>query len=82
MLSRTSKEDPEDPIISAALFFTGIILLSYRTYDWGMLPLLGLLFSFCGILNAIVVLKTESIYPSIIFHMVMNIGMVLNGWIV
>ncbi|MGD6957411.1 CPBP family glutamic-type intramembrane protease [Rossellomorea aquimaris] len=37
--------------------------------------------NFGGLFYAIVVLKTESIYPSIAFHMVMNLGMVLNGWI-
>lgn len=47
----------------------------------GIPLLLSLLFSFGGIFYAIVVLKTDSIYPSIAFHMVMNVGMVLNGWI-
>ncbi|WRP07215.1 CPBP family intramembrane glutamic endopeptidase [Rossellomorea aquimaris] len=47
----------------------------------GIPLLLSLLFSFGGLFYAIVVLKTESIYPSIAFHMVMNFGMVLNGWI-
>jgi uncharacterized protein len=42
----------------------------------------SLLFSFGGLFYAIVVLKTDSIFPSISFHMVMNMGMVLNGWIV
>jgi len=41
-----------------------------------------LLFSFGGLFYAIVVLKTNSIYPSILFHMVINLGMVLNGWII
>ena len=47
----------------------------------GIPLLLSLLFSFGGLFYAIVVLKTESIYPSIVFHMVMNVGMVLNGWV-
>jgi uncharacterized protein len=47
----------------------------------GIPLLLSLLFSFGGIFYAIVVLKTDCIYPSIAFHMVMNVGMVLNGWI-
>jgi uncharacterized protein len=46
------------------------------------IPLLpSLLFSFGGLFYSIVVLKTDSIYPSIAFHMVINMGMVLNGWI-
>jgi uncharacterized protein len=48
----------------------------------GIPVLLSLLFSFGGLFYAIVVLKTDSIYPSIALHMVMNVGMVLNGWIV
>ncbi|RBP06195.1 CPBP family intramembrane glutamic endopeptidase [Rossellomorea aquimaris] len=47
----------------------------------GIPVLLSLLFSFGGLFYSIVVLKTDSIYPSIVFHMVMNMGMVLNGWI-
>ncbi|OXS64454.1 hypothetical protein B0G93_101352 [Bacillus sp. V-88] len=47
----------------------------------GIPLLLSLLFSFGGLFYSIVVLKTDSIYPSICFHMVMNMGMVLNGWI-
>jgi uncharacterized protein len=47
----------------------------------GIPLLLSLLFSFGGLFYSIVVLKTDSIYPSIAFHMVMNMGMVLNGWI-
>jgi uncharacterized protein len=39
------------------------------------------LFSFGGLFYAIVVLKTNSIYPSIVFHIVINLGMVFNGWI-
>ncbi|WP_299741762.1 CPBP family intramembrane glutamic endopeptidase [Rossellomorea sp. y25] len=48
----------------------------------GIPVLLSLLFSFGGLFYAIVVLKTDSLYPSIAFHMVMNMGMVLNGWII
>ncbi|WP_200908463.1 CPBP family intramembrane glutamic endopeptidase [Rossellomorea vietnamensis] len=47
----------------------------------GIPLLLSLLFSFGGLFYSIVVLKTDSIYPSIAFHMVMNMGMVVNGWI-
>ncbi|MGM0852478.1 MAG: CPBP family intramembrane glutamic endopeptidase [Bacillota bacterium] len=48
----------------------------------GIPVLISLLFSFGGLFYAMVVLKTDSIYPSIVFHMVINVGMVLNGWIV
>lgn len=47
----------------------------------GIPLLLSLLFTFGGLFYAIVLLKTDSIYLSIAFHMVMNMGMVLNGWI-
>ncbi|PFG03527.1 CPBP family intramembrane glutamic endopeptidase [Bacillus sp. es.034] len=47
----------------------------------GIPLLLSLLFSFGGLFYSIVVLKTDSIYPSIAFHMVINMGMVLNEWI-
>ncbi|MBN8193256.1 CPBP family intramembrane metalloprotease [Bacillus sp. NTK074B] len=43
--------------------------------------LFSLLFSFGGLFYSFVVWKTDSIYPAIVFHMVMNMGMVLNGWI-
>ncbi|MBN3555792.1 CPBP family intramembrane metalloprotease [Fictibacillus nanhaiensis] len=43
--------------------------------------LMSLSFSFGGLFYALVVLKTKSIYPAILFHFVINIGMVLNGWI-
>lgn len=41
----------------------------------------SLLFSFGGLFYAIVVLKTHSIYPAIFLHFVINMGMVLSGWI-
>lgn len=41
----------------------------------------SLLFSIGGLFYAIVVMKTNSIYPSIIFHFVINVGMVLSGLI-
>jgi uncharacterized protein len=48
----------------------------------GIPVLLSILFSFGGLFYAIVVLKTKSIYPSIVFHMLINLGMVFNGWII
>ncbi|MEH7273264.1 CPBP family intramembrane glutamic endopeptidase [Neobacillus vireti] len=48
----------------------------------GIPLLISLLFSFGGLFYAIVVLKTNSIYPAIIFHIVINLGMVFNGWII
>ncbi len=42
---------------------------------------LSLLFSFAGLFYGLVVHKTGSIYPAIVFHFVLNIGMVLSGWI-
>lgn len=47
----------------------------------GIPILMSLSFSFGGLFYAFVVLKTKSIYPAILFHFVINIGMVLNGWI-
>ncbi|WP_377890220.1 CPBP family intramembrane glutamic endopeptidase [Alkalihalobacillus sp. R86527] len=48
----------------------------------GIPMLLSLLFSFGGLFYAIVVLKTNSIYPAIFFHIIINLGMVFNGWII
>ncbi|MEH7884203.1 CPBP family intramembrane glutamic endopeptidase [Bacillus sp. JJ1609] len=48
----------------------------------GIPVIVCLLFSFGGLFYAIVVLKTNSIYPSIVFHFVINLGMVFNGWII
>ncbi|MBZ5753606.1 CPBP family intramembrane glutamic endopeptidase [Metabacillus rhizolycopersici] len=48
----------------------------------GIPLIISLLFSFGGLFYAIVVLKTNSIYPSIVFHIVINLGMVFNGWII
>ncbi|WP_147533322.1 CPBP family intramembrane glutamic endopeptidase [Bacillus marasmi] len=41
----------------------------------------SLLFSIGGLFYAFVVMKTNSIYPAIIFHFVINVGMVLSGLI-
>jgi uncharacterized protein len=48
----------------------------------GIPVLLSIIFSFGGLFYAIVVLKTKSIYPSIVFHILINLGMVFNGWII
>ncbi|MBM7662892.1 membrane protease YdiL (CAAX protease family) [Bacillus mesophilus] len=42
---------------------------------------LSLLISVAGIIYAVITLKTNSIYPSIVFHIVVNIGMVYSGFI-
>lgn len=39
------------------------------------------LFSIGGLYYAWVVIKSNSIYPTICFHFVINVGMVWNGWI-
>jgi uncharacterized protein len=43
---------------------------------------LSLLISVAGVIYAIITLKTNSIYPSIVFHIVINIGMVYSGFII
>ena len=43
---------------------------------------LSLLISVAGVIYAIITLKTNSIYPSIIFHFIINIGMVYSGFII
>ena len=43
---------------------------------------LSLIISAAGIIYAIITLKTNSIYPSIVFHTVINIGMVDSGFII
>ncbi|WLR57757.1 CPBP family intramembrane metalloprotease [Mesobacillus subterraneus] len=47
----------------------------------GIPIIMSLLFSLGGIFYAVVVLKTNSIYPAILFHFIINLGMVANGWI-
>jgi len=47
----------------------------------GIPVIMSLLFSFGGLFYAFVVLKTKSIYPAIVFHFIINLGMVFNGWI-
>ena len=43
---------------------------------------LSLLISVAGLIYALITLKTNSIYPSIVFHIVINIGMVYSGLII
>ncbi|MGR3766279.1 CPBP family intramembrane glutamic endopeptidase [Rossellomorea sp. NS-SX7] len=43
---------------------------------------LSLLISAAGVIYAIITLKTNSIYPGIVLHTVINIGMVFNGFII
>nr|WP_239583652.1 CPBP family intramembrane glutamic endopeptidase [Metabacillus iocasae] len=47
----------------------------------GIPLVMSLLFSLGGLFYAVVVLKTNSIYPAIAFHLIINLGMVFNGWI-
>lgn len=48
----------------------------------GMPMIVSLSFSFAGLYYALLVLESRSIYPAIIHHYVINMGMVLSGWIV
>lgn len=43
---------------------------------------LSLLIAVTGVIYAIITLKTNSIYPGIIFHIVINMGMVFSGFII
>jgi uncharacterized protein len=43
---------------------------------------LSLLISLAGVIYALITLKTNSIYPGIVFHFVINIGMVFSGFII
>jgi uncharacterized protein len=42
---------------------------------------LSLLFSLAGVVYGVITWKTGSIYPAILFHFVVNVGMVLSGFI-
>ncbi|MFP8783165.1 CPBP family intramembrane glutamic endopeptidase [Planococcus plakortidis] len=48
----------------------------------GFPVLLSLVIALAGVIYAVITLKTNSIYPSIIFHFVINIGMVYSGLII
>lgn len=43
---------------------------------------LSLLISGAGIIYAVLTIKTNSLYPAIVFHLVINIGMVYSGFII
>ncbi|MGR9050662.1 CPBP family intramembrane glutamic endopeptidase [Halobacillus faecis] len=62
-------------IIITSLGF-GLIHLSI-----GFSLLMSLLFVGAGFYYAVLVWKTESLYPPIVFHWLWNMGMVSNGWI-
>jgi uncharacterized protein len=47
----------------------------------GMPMIVSLLFSLAGLYYVLLVLKSKSIYPAIIHHFFINMGMVLSGWI-
>jgi uncharacterized protein len=47
----------------------------------GIPVIMSLVFSLGGLFYSFVVIKTESIYPAIVFHFIINLGMVSNGWI-
>ncbi|WP_404427828.1 CPBP family intramembrane metalloprotease [Ureibacillus chungkukjangi] len=43
---------------------------------------LSLLIAVAGVFYALITLKTNSIYPSMVFHFVVNVGMVYSGFII
>ncbi|PYF02847.1 CPBP family intramembrane glutamic endopeptidase [Ureibacillus chungkukjangi] len=43
---------------------------------------LSLLIAVAGVIYAVITLKTNSIYPSMFFHFVVNVGMVYSGFII
>lgn len=77
------------PLFSSLLRQTSVsYALIVTSAGFGLLHLaigipvaISLLFSIAGLFYGIVVYKTNSIYPAILFHFVLNIGMVLSGWI-
>ncbi|MFC7372467.1 CPBP family intramembrane glutamic endopeptidase [Fictibacillus iocasae] len=74
----SSLRDNVSPLYAVCVTSIGFGLLHLSI---GMPLLTSLLFSFGGLFYAIVVLKTNSLYPAITFHIIINLGMVLNGWI-
>lgn len=63
-----------------SVIFTSIGFgLQHVSLGFSLLP--SILFSFGGIWFTIVNLRTNSIYPSLIWHMIINIAMVLSGLI-
>lgn len=77
------------PLFSSLLRHTSVsYALGVTSIGFGLLHLaigipltISLLFSAAGLFYGIIVYKTNSIYPAIIFHFLLNIGMVLSGWI-
>ena len=77
------------PLFSSLLRHTSVpYAFTVTSFGFGLLHLaigiplvISLLFSFAGSFYGLIVYKTNSIYPSILFHFVLNIGMVLSGWI-
>lgn len=68
---------------TSILYATIVTSIGFGLYHLAIgIPLMiCLLFSLTGVYYVFIVLKTNSIYPAIIFHFVINIGMVLTGWI-
>lgn len=77
------------PLFSSLLRHTSIpYTLAVTSIGFGLLHLaigipflISLFFSIAGLFYGLIVYKTNSIYPGILFHFVLNIGMVLSGWI-
>ncbi|ANC79378.1 abortive infection protein [Fictibacillus phosphorivorans] len=78
VLLSSLKENISTPyaVVTTSIGF-GLLHLSI-----GIPFVMSLLFSLGGLFYAFVVLKTNSIYPAIVFHFVINMGMVLNEWII
>jgi uncharacterized protein len=63
-------------ISSAALFFSGIILFSYRSYGWGLLPLLGLIILYLS------TKKNRSVISLFLFFLLgLIVFQFVTGWI-
>jgi uncharacterized protein len=77
------------PLFSSLMRHTSLpYALIVTSMGFGLLHLaigipltISLLFSAAGLFYGYIVYKTNSIYPAILFHFVLNIGMVLSGWI-
>lgn len=77
------------PLFSSLLQHTSVpYAFAVTSLGFGLLHLaigiplaVSLLFSFAGGFYGLIVYKTNSIYPAILFHFVLNIGMVLSGWV-
>lgn len=77
------------PLFSSLMQHTSVsYALGITSIGFGLLHLaigipltISLLFSAAGLFYGFIVYKTNSIYPAILFHFLLNIGMVLSGWI-